>query len=129
MEEQRRRDREWLAGVHDWIAGHLDDLGVVRTGPVEQPYVQPRSTVLRVPTMTGPVWFKANADPLRHEAAVVARLSARGPDVVPPLLAADTATGWMLMADGGETLRAVTARERSLDRWYDVLPRYAGVQL
>ena len=129
MEEQRWRDPDWLSGVHDWIAGHLDDLGVGRTGPIEQPHVQPWSTVLRVPTRTGPVWFKANAGPLRHEAAVVARLSARRPDVVPPLLAADTTTGWMLMADGGETLRAVTARERSLDRWYDVLPRYAGVQL
>jgi hypothetical protein len=129
MAEQGWRDPDWLAGVHGWIADHLDDLGVVRAGAIEQPHVQPWSTVLRVPTRTGPVWFKANAGPLRHEAAVVTRLSERRPDVVPPLLAADPATGWMLMADGGETLRAVTARERSLDRWYDVLPRYAGVQL
>ena len=75
------------------------------------------------------MWFKANADSLRHEAAVVERIAARRPDVVPPLLAADAATGWMLMADAGETLRTVVARERSLDRWLDVLPLYAGVQL
>jgi hypothetical protein len=75
------------------------------------------------------VWFKANADTLRHEAAVVQRIASRRPDVVPPLLAADTAAGWMLMADAGESLRTVSAREHSLDRWHDVLPRYAGVQL
>jgi hypothetical protein len=77
----------------------------------------------------GDLWFKANADSLRHEAGVVERIVSRRPDAVPPLLAADTTTGWMLMADAGESLRTVAARERSLDRWYDVLPLYAGVQL
>src|SRR5690606_16125742 len=77
----------------------------------------------------GDVWFKANADSLRHEAAVVERIALRRPDVVPPPLAADTNTGWMLMADAGESLRTVVARERSLDRWYDVLSLYARVQL
>jgi Phosphotransferase enzyme family len=35
----------------------------------------------------------------------------------------------MLMADGGEPLREVVARERSLARWLDVLPLYARLQL
>ena len=35
----------------------------------------------------------------------------------------------MLMADGGELLRDVIARERSLDRWLEVLPFYAQLQL
>ncbi len=51
------------------------------------------------------------------------------PDAIPPLLAADTTRGWMLMDDAGENLRAVVPRERSLHRWYDVLGLYAGVQL
>ena len=51
------------------------------------------------------------------------------PDLVPPLLAHDPATGWMLMADAGEPLRTVVPRERSLDRWLEVLPRYAALQL
>lgn len=125
----RWRDPDWLAGVYDWIDRRLDELGLARSGEPEQPHVYPWSTVLRVPTEQGNVWFKANAEPLRHEATLVERIAARRPDVVPPLLAADTAAGWMLMADAGETLRTVTQRERSLDRWYDVLPRYAGVQL
>ena len=106
---------------HEWI-----DDRVTRTGPIERTHVQPWSTVLRVPTADGPVWFKASHG---YEAAVTELVSARAPEVVPPPLAADTGNGWLLMADGGETLRVVSARERSLDRWFDVLDRYARLQL
>jgi hypothetical protein len=129
MDETRWRDPVWLSDVHAWIAGRLDELGFVRAGEIEQGHVYPWSTVLRVPVAGGQVWFKANTEALRYEAALVARIAQRRPDIVPPPLAIDDATGWMLMTDAGESLRSVTARERSLDRWYDVLPRYASVQL
>lgn len=45
------------------------------------------------------------------------------------MLAADIELGWMLMSDAGEPLRSVVARERSLDRWLDVLRLCAGVEL
>ena len=129
MDDGRWRDPEWLVTVRDWIDSRLDELAVTRTGPPAQPHVAPWSTVLRVPTDHGDVWFKATTGSLRHEAALVRRIAARRPDVVPPLLAADTDAGWMLMADAGQTLRVVTQREQSLDRWHAVLPLYAGVQL
>lgn len=129
MDDRRWREPGWLAEVGDWIDHRLAERGLPRTGPPAQPHVQPWSTVLRVPTAQGNVWFKANTESLRHEAALVQRLAARRPDVVPPLLAADPATGWMLMTDAGETLRVVSRREQSLDRWHSVLPRYAEVQL
>ncbi|MEU4565273.1 aminoglycoside phosphotransferase family protein [Micromonospora sp. NPDC023956] len=129
MNDRRWRDPEWLAEVRDWIDHQLGLRGVTRSGPPVQPHVYPWSTVLRVPTDQGDVWFKANSESLRHEAALVQRIAARRPDVVPALLAADTVTGWMLMPDAGETLRVVTQREQSLDRWHVVLPLYAGVQL
>jgi hypothetical protein len=129
VDDARWRDPEWLAGAYDWIDRRLDQRGRARTGAPEQSHSSPWSTVLRVPTNRGEVWFKANVDALRHEAALVERIAARRPDAVPPLLAADTATGWLLMADVGESLRVLAARERSLDRWYDVLPRYATLQL
>lgn len=129
MAETRWRDPVWLAGVHSWVEARLDELGLERTGEITQPHVYRWSTVLRIPTDQGDVWFKANEDALRHEAALVERIAARRPDAVPPLLAADTAVGWMLMADAGESLRSVLPREQSLDRWYDVLPLYAGIQL
>jgi hypothetical protein len=129
VDEARWRDPDWLAGAYDWVDSRLAELGLMRTGEIEQPHIYPWSTVLRVPIEQGNVWFKANAERLRHEAALVRRIAARRPDAVPPLLAADTASGWMLMADAGESLRTVVARERSLDRWYEVLPLYARVQL
>ncbi len=125
----RWEDPAFLAEAHGWIEAELARLGLSRTGELEQPHVYPWSTVLRVPTDAGAVWFKANADALRHEAALVSLLSARRPDAVPPLLAADLGRGWMLMADAGESLRTVVPRERDLSAWLEVLPLYASVQL
>jgi len=85
--------------------------------------------VLRVPTDDGDVWFKANADPLRYEAALVTLLAARRPDCVPPLLGADLERGWMLMTDAGVPLRRLQVEERDLSRWLEVLPLYAGLQI
>ncbi len=122
-------DPDWQESAHAWIESELDRLGVKRTGQIEQPHVRVWSTVMRVPTEVGDLWFKANTDTLRHEAAVAEIVSRRVPDSVPPLLASDLASGWMLMADAGEQLRQVIPRERSLDRWRDVLRRYAEIQL
>lgn len=129
MDDKRWRDPQWLAGAQEWIDERLDGLGIERTGEPEQPHVYPWATALRIPTTTGDVWFKANDESLRHEAAVVQRLASRRPDAVPPLLAADFGKGWMLMGDAGESLRAVVERERSLERWHEVLDIYAGMQL
>jgi hypothetical protein len=123
------QDPDWLATAHAWIHAELAGLGRSVSGPIEQPHVRSWSTVLRVPTAEGVLWFKANTDSLRHETALVRLLSQRRPDVVPPLVAADLDRGWMLMTDAGESLRSVVARERSFERWFDVLGRCAEVQL
>jgi hypothetical protein len=123
------QDPDWLAGAYAWTEEQLANLGLTRSGDIEQPHVYPWSTVLRVPTDEGTVWFKANTEQLRHEASLVDVIARRRPDAVPPMLAFDPGTGWMLMADAGEQLRTVVPRERSLARWLDVLGLYAGVQL
>jgi hypothetical protein len=117
-------DRSWLAEAHAWIRGHVEP-----SGPIEQPHVRPWSTVLRVPTAEGDVWFKANGAPFVHEAAVVSLLSQLRPDRVPELLATDVDRGWLLMADAGERLRELIEREHDLGRWLDVLPAYGELQL
>jgi hypothetical protein len=129
MDEKRWRDPDWLASVEAWVDDRLGAAGLTRTGALEQPHIRPWSTVLRVPAGTGAFWFKATTDTLRYEATIVETLAARRPEVVPPLVAADAERGWMLMSDGGESLRTVIAREHSLDRWLDVLPRYGDLQL
>lgn len=119
----------WVAEAHAWIHARLGDLGRPASGPIEQPHVYPWSTVMRVPTEAGPVWFKANAPELAHEAALSELLAGLDPDLVPPLLARDPATGWMLMADAGATLRVADGESAWLAGWRDVLPRYAELQV
>ena len=114
----------FLASAVEWADEQLGELKCPRTGEVEQPHVRSWSTVLRLPTAEGPVWFKANTPELAHEVAVVEGVSARVPERVPALLASDVERGWMLLTDAGERLREVVVVEQSLERWHDVL---AGV--
>jgi len=123
------RDPAWIAGAHAWIEEQAVRLGLTRTGAIEQPHIYPWSTVMRVPTVEGDVWFKANTGQLQHEAALVSLVAKRVPERVPPLLATDLDRGWMLMADAGQRLREIVAAERNLDRWLDVLPATARIQL
>lgn len=104
-------------------------LGMRASGPMVQVHHQPWSTVLRVATDGGPVFLKASAPGLAHEAAITDFLARRRPDVVPPPLAVDPERGWLLMADAGTRLRDLVERERDVSRWLDVLPAYAGLQL
>jgi Phosphotransferase enzyme family len=120
---------QWRATADAWIEEKLAAGGSERMGEFDQMHVRPWSTVMRVPTTAGDVFFKANAATLKFEAELVTLLAARRPDCVPPLLAADLERGWMLMADAGTRLRDVVAEERDLGRWLDVLSLYAGVQI
>ena len=117
-------DRRWLADAHGWIRAHADV-----DGPIEQPHVRPWGTVLRAPTPGGDVWFKASISSLAFETALVGVLARERPDAVTELLAVDRDRAWMLMAHGGERMREVVERERSLARWLGVLPVYAGLQI
>lgn len=119
----------FLADAHAWIRERLGDLDMRLTGPVEQIHDRPWSTVLRVPTDRGDQFFKASAPALGHEAAIVAFLAERLPEVIPAPLAVDLEQGWMLMADAGIRLRELVEAERDVSRWLDVLPLYAGLQV
>jgi hypothetical protein len=87
------------------------------------------STVLRVPTDQGDVWFKAAIPSLAHDVAVTLALAQLRPDAVLGPLAVDHERAWMLLPDGGERLREVLALEKHPRRWYDILPLYADVQI
>ncbi|HYY33897.1 MAG TPA: phosphotransferase [Gaiellaceae bacterium] len=90
--------------------------------------MRPWSTVLRIPTDTGDLWFKANMSAQAYEAAVVQILAERRPDLVPRLLAVEPERGWMLQVDGGELLRGlVDGTDHGV--WVEILPRYAELQI
>ena len=111
-----------VAAEHEaWIRAHVDV-----DGPIKQPRDFPWSTVLRVPTRAGVVWFKENVAAFSHEAAVVASLAAHAPEDLPELVAVDADRGWLLTRDAGTRLRDVPPTAAD---WLALLPIYANLQL
>jgi hypothetical protein len=125
--EEPWEDPDWLATALAWVDERLEAAGRPRTGDIDQFHVRPWSTVIRVPTAEGDVFFKANTPELRHEALVSLLLSRRVPARVPPLLADDPDRGWMIMEDAGRRLREVIAEERDLSRWDDIIEGAAEI--
>jgi hypothetical protein len=115
----------WRAEVEAWIGARLVEHGRRLAGH-EQLHAAPWSTVLRVATDRGPVWFKANVPALAHEARVTAVLAELRPDLLPEVLATDAKQGWMLVEDAGDRLREL---ELDHEVWLELLPRYAELQL
>jgi Phosphotransferase enzyme family len=85
--------------------------------------------VLRAPTPDGPVWFKASARALAFDGPVTAALARIRPDAVLAPLALDVERGWLLLPDGGETLRQVRERESHPRRWIEAFALYAELQV
>jgi len=115
---------EWLAEATAWIRARVDV-----TGEIEQPHVRWWSTVLRVPTADGDLFFKAVAPIHRFEAALTARLAELQPGRVTEVVDVDRERGWFLMRDAGTRLRELLESPADLHRWERVLPEYARLQL
>jgi Phosphotransferase enzyme family len=119
----------FLAEATTWIDARLAESGIERTGDLEQPHVRWWSTVLRVPSTEGDLWFKANASVHAFEATLLAILGRVQPGSVPELIASDPARGWLLMRHGGDRLREQVRSAADLGHWERLLPRYAELQL
>jgi hypothetical protein len=119
---------DWLKNVQGWIRISLEARDILQTGPIEQFHIRPWSTVLRVPTLNGLIYFKATAPSLAFEPALTDFLVKLRPDILPDLLAIDLQRGWMLMRDCGKPLREWIKAETSLERWRDILPLYVELQ-
>jgi hypothetical protein len=89
----------------------------------------PWSTVLRVPTNEGTLFFKATAAETVYESALTERLAGWYPDCMPELVAVEALRGWMLMRDGGEQLRLSIRPTKDVTPWNPVITRYAEVQV
>src|SRR4051812_28686555 len=122
-------DAAWRDGALTWAREQLAALHVQLTGEVDQPHVYPWATVLRLPTDAGLLWLKASAPALGHEGDVIAVLAERRPDLVPELLAHDRARGLALLRDAGLRLRELLDGDAGVQRWQELLPLYAELQL
>jgi phosphotransferase family enzyme len=119
-------DPAWRADATAWIDKTLAGHGRTRTGPVE-PRVRPWSLVAEIATdAPEPVWFKHNAPGAAYEIPLSAALGRWAPDRVLVPLAVDVERVWMLLPDGGPTLRE---SDGDADTWERVLGLYAELQI
>jgi hypothetical protein len=95
----------WRARAVAWLDAVLADAGRARTGEVTQPHLRPWATALRAPTTGGVVWLKAAGPGTAFEVGLYGVLARVVPDRVLAPIAADPARGWVVLPDGGPTLR------------------------
>ncbi len=114
----------WLEEATAWIRERVDV-----TGEIDQFHVRWWSTVLRVPTAEGDLFFKAVAPVHGFEAGLTARLYELQPKRVTEVVAVDAERGWFLMRDAGIRLRELVESPADLDHWERLLPDYARLQI
>ena len=120
---------DWLKTVASWIDLKLGEHGIKRTDPLEQHHIRPWSTVIKVTTTTGSLFFKAVVPNLVHEASLTQTLARWQPDQTPSVLATDSERGWLLLYDGGRRLRDSLQTEADIQHWLKLLPAYAELQI
>lgn len=111
----------WFGGVTTWLCQQLDVQGAHLTGELSSVGSYDLACVLRGDSSLGPLYFKAGSG---REARVTAQLAGAQPDLLPPLLAADLARGWLLTLDGGRRLDRVA----DLNSWRAAPQRLAHFQ-
>lgn len=126
--ESRWQDPAWLKEVHAWIHAQTNKLGISITGDIEQPHVYPWSTVLKIPTDQGFLFFKATAAETIYESALTYKLAEYLPNALPELIGVERSRGWMLMRDGGESLRASVRPAKNIQPWTPVIKLFSEVQ-
>jgi Ser/Thr protein kinase RdoA (MazF antagonist) len=93
------------------------------TGDVELVEHWPLSSVLRLETDGGTLFFKAVFPIFKHEPVMTAQLTARHPSLTPELLAIDETRGWMLMRE----LRGSPIGDQDVSRWREGLRAAATI--
>lgn len=119
--------RGWFAEAAAWIVDTLAEQSRSALGPVEQISSWCISSILRVETAEGHVYFKATArSPLFvHEGTVTRGLAELFPGRVPRPIAVDSQRRWMLLEDFGP----VVGWKADLETRVAVLSTFARMQV
>jgi hypothetical protein len=115
---------DWLLSAREWIEEHARI-----AGEIEQIHLRPWSTVLRVPTVDGDLFFKAASISGTFEPALTLLLAARVPERIAEPVAVELERGWMLTRDAGTRLRELVQTAADLHHWTTLLPAYAALQI
>ena len=124
-------DPGWRAEAIAWAAATLAATDRAINGAVELPHVRPWSTVMRVPTDAGPVWFKASGPGPAYEGPLLEVFRRFGVANVLLPLAVHPDNPWILFEDGGPTMRATRpdgTGDHDLLAWERILAEYAALQ-
>lgn len=119
----------WNLEVEAWIAETLAAKGIKADGPIQEVQRRPWSVLLRIPTSAGQLYCKVCSPVLQHEPGLTQALAGWQPDHILPLIAIDPHHGWMLMPDGGPTLRSRFEAGADISLWLSILPVYAEMQI
>ena len=122
------RDAAWRAEADGWVSDRLADAGRRPTGPADSERLVPWSAVWRVATDGGPVWFKACTVGVRHEPALYEVLARRSPGQVLTPVAVDPERHFLLLPDGGPTLRQTEGARTDVAAWERMFQEYAAMQ-
>jgi hypothetical protein len=114
----------WLAEATCWIGENVTALGLESRGEVELVAQWPLSSVLKLDTDGGVVFFKAVFPLFHHEPVLTSKLSARHPGLVPDVLAIEGARGWMLMRE----LPGTPIGDQAANLWSEGLRVAASIQ-
>ena len=123
-------DRTWrdVPGLVAWSRERLAAAGHAVGGEPALEKARAWGSVLRWDLPDGRFWLKAVGVGLRHEPALLRALARGAPTHVLPPLAVEPARGWILLPDGGPTLREVAGDQHDLAHWERLLPSYAELQ-
>ncbi len=122
----------WFDRATAWIAKQVTQQGYTMVAPIEQLHIRAWSTVLRVSTSDGLLYFKAVAPGFAYELALTQFLSTHWPKCIPHVLAVDTERRWMLMKDAGSPLRGLLLNgDTDTNKVYleQAFSRYAQLQI
>lgn len=118
----------WSNSIHEWIAAQLTHHHLLPTGPLVSVRSGLTAEVLRVPTDQGALYFKAATPPFAFEARLTAQVAAWLPEHLPRVYGVEPLRGWLLLEDGGQTLRDQIRADGDFTRWDAVLKSYAALQ-
>lgn len=119
---------DWQETVNSWITAQLTRHSMILTGAITMVQQRPWSTVLLVPTIDENLYCKVAAPVLGYEPGLLQALVQWYPANLPDVLAVEPDRGWLLMRDGGVTLRSLVESVADFDHWRTILPHYAALQ-
>jgi hypothetical protein len=119
----------WFDEATSWIDAQLQEHALIAIGPVEQMRNWYLSTILKIPTSQGGLYFKAVPPDDVHEPLIVQFLATHALALVPRVVAIDVPRRWLLMEEvAGEKLPGNADLLPYLSQWQEVLQQFAYMQ-